>query len=299
MTETTVGFIGLGIMGRGMAANLLGAGYDVTVWNRTSAKAEQLTRDHGGRIASSAKELAAVCEVIVLCVSDTPDVEEVLTGAEGVLAGAESGSLIIDCSTISPSATRDLAARSTEAGIGYCDAPVSGGSEGAEQGTLSVMVGGSETDVARARPILDAMSSSVTHVGPVGSGQAVKLVNQVLVVVTMLGVAEAMLFADAQGLDLSRTIAAVSGGAAGSWTLSNRAPQMVARDWRPGFTIDLQEKDLRLVLELADELKIPVIATSLVQQLYHALQADGLGHEGNHALVKALERLANHAVGRG
>ena len=299
MTTMTVGFIGLGIMGRGMVRNLLAAGHDVTVWNRTRGKAEELNRTHGAALAGSPKELAAGCEAIVLCVSDTPDVEEVLEGPDGVRAGAASGSLIIDCSTISPSVTRDLAATAWEAEIGYCDAPVSGGSEGAEQGTLSIMVGGSETDVTRARPILDAMSSSVTHVGPVGSGQAVKLVNQVLVVVTMLGVAEAMLFADAQGLDLSRTIEAVKGGAAGSWALSNRAPQMVARDWRPGFTIDLQEKDLRLVLELADELRLPLIATSMVQQLYRALQSTGLGDEGNHALVKALERLAGREIDGG
>lgn len=282
-------------MGRGMAQNLLAADVDLTVWNRTVERTAAFAEN--ATVAETPAQLAAACDVVVLCVSDTPDVEEVLTRDDGVFAGARDGALIVDCSTISPSVTRDLAVAAAARGLGYCDAPVSGGSEGAERGTLSIMVGGSEEDVARVRPVLCAMGSTITHVGPTGSGQAVKLVNQVLVVVTMLGVAEAMLFADAQALNLDRTLDAVSSGAAGSWALSNRAPQMAARDWRPGFTIDLQEKDLRLVLELADELKLPLIATSLVQQLYHALQADGLGDEGNHALVKALERIAGHRIG--
>lgn len=297
MNSTNVGFVGLGIMGAGMARNLVAAGFDTVVWNRTTNKAESFCENHGAAVAATPVELAAASDVIVVCVSDTPDVEDVLTRADGLLAGAEPGTLIVDCSTISPSVTRDLAARAADQGVAWCDAPVSGGSEGAAEGTLSAMVGGSEEDVARARPVLEAMCAKVTHVGPVGSGQAVKLVNQVLVVTTMLGVGEAMLFADAQGLDLDRTIEAVSGGAAGSWALTNRAPQMAARDWRPGFTIDLQVKDLRLVLELADELRLPLMATAMVQQLYHALQADGLGGEGNHAIVKALERLAGRQLG--
>jgi 3-hydroxyisobutyrate dehydrogenase len=178
------------------------------------------------------------------------------------------------------------------------DAPVSGGSEGAERGTLAIMAGGDAADIVRARPVMEAYGKSITHVGPVGSGQMVKQVNQVLVVINGLAVSEALLLAKAGGLDLDATIEAVKGGGAGSWMLANRGPQIVDRDWRPGFTIDLQQKDLRLVLESADELAVPLPATSLVFQLYRALQRRGLGAEGNHALVKALEELAGLEVTR-
>jgi 3-hydroxyisobutyrate dehydrogenase len=183
--------------------------------------------------------------------------------------------------------------RAEELGVAWLDAPVSGGSEGAEKGTLAVMVGGSETNLERVRPFMETYSTSIVHVGEApGSGQMAKAVNQVLVVLNQLAASEALLLAQGAGLDLRRTLAAVEGGAAGSWMLSNRGPQMIERDWRPGFTIDLQQKDLRLVLEAADELGVPVPGVSLVFQLYRALQAQGLGLEGNHALVKALEQLA-------
>lgn len=286
-----VGFVGLGIMGGGMAANILGAGHIVTVWNRTAAKAEPLRAD-GAAVVASPRAVAEASDVTFICVSDTPDVEAVLFGDDGIAAGAKPGSLVIDTSTVSPDATRRWAATLAEQGAGLVDAPVSGGSEGAANGTLSIMVGGTETDVARAEPLLDAIGSAVTHVGDAGSGQTCKLVNQILVVVTMLGVSEALTFAAAGGLDLEKTLAAVEGGAAGSWMLSNRGPQVIADDWRPGFTVDLQQKDLRLVLDEADELGTPMLATSTVFQLYRTLQREGLGSEGNHALVKAIEHLA-------
>jgi 3-hydroxyisobutyrate dehydrogenase len=195
-------------------------------------------------------------------------------------------------STISPQTTRDIAGRLAGKGVQMLDAPVSGGSEGAAKGTLSIMVGGDVEQVERARPAFEAMGKTITHVGGTGAGQTVKLVNQILVVVTMLAVGEGLLFAQAGGLDLEKTLAAVTGGAAGSWMLSNRGPQVVQRDWRPGFTMDLQQKDLRLVLEAADQMGVPLPGTALVFQLYRALQRKGLGSEGNHALVKALEDLA-------
>lgn len=293
---TTVGVVGLGIMGSGMAHNLLRAGFDVVVHNRTAARMEPLAAS-GARTATDPAALAASCDVVLTCVSDTPDVEEVVLGERGVLRGARPGTLVVDTSTIAPAATRRIAAELAAAGVRFLDAPVSGGSEGAAQGTLSIMVGGAAEDLEVARPVLEAIGRTVTHVGPVGAGQTCKLVNQVLVVVTMLGVSEALLLADAGGLDLSTTIAAVQGGAAGSWMLANRGPQVAARDWRPGFTIDLQQKDLRLVLEAADELGVPLLATSMVFQLYRSLQQAGLGGEGNHALAKAVERLAGHAIG--
>ncbi|HEX8860326.1 MAG TPA: NAD(P)-dependent oxidoreductase [Actinomycetes bacterium] len=290
-----VGFIGLGIMGTGMTRNLLRANVDLTVYNRTPARMQPLA-DAGAATAASPAALASGADVVFVCVSDTPDVEQVLLGDDGVLEGARPGTLVVDMSTISPRATRELAQRLREADVAMLDAPVSGGSEGAAKGTLSIMVGGEAADLERARPYFEAMGSTITHVGPIGAGQSCKLVNQILVVVNMLAAAEALVFAEAAGLDLERTLEAVVGGAAGSWMLANRGPQVIERDWRPGFTIDLQQKDLRLVLEAADENAAPVLATSTVFQLYRTLQREGLGAEGNHALVKALERLSGITV---
>ena len=292
-----VGFIGLGIMGRGMARNLLNAGFELVVWNRTASRMDELVAA-GAQPARDPADVAARSDVIITCVSDTPDVEAVLAGEDppGVLQGARAGSLVIDRSTISPHATRALAARLAEHGVHYLDAPVSGGSEGAAKGTLTIMVGGDEAQVARARPLFQAMGKTITHVGGTGDGQMVKLVNQILVVGNALAMSEALLFAQAGGLDLRKTLAAVVPGAAGSWMLANRGPQILNRDWRPGFTIDLQQKDVRLVLDAADQLGAPMLVSSLVFNLYRALQHEGLGAEGNHALIKALERLAGLEV---
>jgi len=292
----TVGFLGIGIMGRGMATNLIDKGHDLMVWNRTAERAAALEA-LGASVASTPAELAERCAIVMICVSDTPDVEEVVLGAQGVLVGVSEGSLIIDHSTISPIATRELAAQAAECGGGWIDAPVSGGSEGAQRGTLSIMAGGSEADFERARPYMEAFGATITHVGPIGAGQMVKLVNQILVVGNQMAASEALLFAQAAGLDLKRTLDAVKGGAAGSWMLANRGPQMIERDWRPGFTIDLQQKDLRLVLEAADQIGAPALSTALIFNLYRSLQAQGLGSEGNHALVKALEQLAGIELG--
>lgn len=297
VTGGPVGFIGLGIMGRGMSRNLLAAGAELVVWNRTPERMAPLV-DEGATAADSPADVASRCTVVITCVSDTPDVEEVLLGGDGVVEGAADGTLVVDTSTISPVVTRDLAGRLDERKLALVDAPISGGSEGAEEGTLSVMAGGDPEHVERARPHLETFASRITHVGPVGSGQAAKLTNQILVVTTMLGVSEALVFAAAQGLDLDRTLEAVTGGAAGSWMLENRGPQVIEGDWSPGFTIDLQQKDLRLVLEAAAAAGVPVVATSVVHQLYATLQAAGLGGEGNHALAKAVERLAGREARR-
>ena len=294
MSET-VGFIGLGIMGRGMARNLLKAGFEVCVWNRTASRMTPLA-EAGATTAANPADLAARCGIIITCVSDTPDVVAVILGEQGVIHGAKEGALVIDMSTISPQTTREIAARLHEKGAHLLDAPISGGSEGAANGTLSIMVGGAAAQVERAMPYLQAMGKSITHVGGQGAGQTVKLVNQILVVGTMLAVSEALLFAEAGGLDLQKTLAAVEKGAAGSWMLSNRGSQAIVRDWRPGFTIDLQQKDLRLVLEAADQFGVPLMGTSTCFHLYRTLQAQGLGHEGNHAMIKALEHLSGIEV---
>lgn len=286
---TRLGFIGLGIMGHGMAANLEKAGHRLTVWNRTRSKADDL----GAHVVDTAREVGPESDIVFVSVSDTPDVEEVVFGDYGVIHGMTEGDILVDHSTISPVATKGLATRAAELGVDWVDAPVSGGSEGAVNGTLAVMVGGPSHAVEKTRPFMDAYSKSVVHVGEEsGSGQMVKAVNQVLVVLNQLAASEALLLAQAADLDLHKTLEAVAEGAAGSWMLSNRGPQMIERDWRPGFTIDLQQKDLRLVLEAADELGVPMPGVALVFQLYRSLQARGLGSEGNHALVKALENLA-------
>lgn len=292
----SVGFIGLGIMGRSMAMNLVSAGEDVVVWNRTRSRAIAL-EDAGAVVAASPADVARSCELVMICVSDTPDVESVVFGGDGVAEGLTSGSLVVDHSTISPSATKDFASRVNELGAHWLDAPVSGGSEGAANGTLSIMVGGDAGQLDRARDLFGIMGTTITHVGPQGAGQLVKAVNQILVVVNQLAVSEALLLAEAGDLDLESALKAVEGGAAGSWMLSNRGPQMINRDWEPGFTIDLQQKDLRLVLEAADDLGVPLPGTSLVFQMYRALQSRGLGSEGNHALVKALEEMSDIRLG--
>lgn len=289
-----IGFLGMGIMGSGMAANLVEAGFEVWVWNRTPDKAEAI---EGATVGASPRAVAEACEIVLICVSDSADVVAVVRGPDGVLAGLQPGGLVVDHSTISPSVTRYLAAETEAAGGSWLDAPVSGGSEGAVNGTLSIMVGGTEADLERVRTLFEAMGKTITHVGPIGSGQLAKLVNQMLVVVNQLAVSEALLFAEASGLDLDATLRAVTGGAGGSWMLANRGPQMIARDWRPGFTIDLQLKDLRLVLEAADELGIPTFGTSLAFNLYRTLQEQGLGAEGNHAMVKALENMTGITIG--
>lgn len=294
MTEK-IGFIGLGIMGRGMAANLLQAGYAVRVWNRTASRIDPLV-ELGAAAGSSPADVAAHSDITFICVSDTPDVQAVVLGEEGVIHGAQPGVLVVDHSTISPIATQEMAAKLAEKEVHMLDAPISGGSEGAANGTLSIMVGGDAAQFARALPTMQAMGKTITHVGGHGAGQMAKLVNQILVVVTMQAVSEALLFAQAGGMDLEKTLTAVAGGAAGSWMLSNRGPQVIQRDWRPGFTIDLQQKDLRLVLEAADQLGIPLPGVALVFQFYRTLQQQGLGSEGNHALVKALEHLAGFAI---
>ena len=292
----SIGFIGLGAMGTGMALNLLRAGFELHIWNRSASKMDTLLEE-GAIPAANPSELANSSEISIICVSDTPDVESVVLGHDGIIHGVQPGSLVIDTSTISPKATRSISARLKESDVHMLDAPISGGPEGAAKGTLSIMVGGDTDQVRRAMPVLEVMGDNITHVGNSGDGQLVKLVNQILVVGNALAMSEALLFAQAAGLDLNKTLEAISNGAAGSWMLSMRGPQIVERDWRPGFTIDLQQKDLRLALMAADELGVPVQITSIAFHYYRVLQEQGLGSEGNHALIKAFERLTNVVVG--
>jgi 3-hydroxyisobutyrate dehydrogenase len=228
----------------------------------------------------------------VLCVSDTPDVEAVLFGPDGVAQGAQPGSLVIDCSTIAPSGSCDLAARLRERGIAMVDAPVSGGSEGARNATLTIFVGGDERDVERARPVLEALGRTITHVGPIGAGQAVKAVNQVILAGTYLGVAEGIVLAIKAGLDVEQVVAALGGGAAQSWVLANRSGRMLDNDYPLGFKVALHRKDLGIALDLADQLGASLPVSALAAQLESGLVARGHGEDDVSALARAIRSLS-------
>ncbi len=289
--EKRVGLIGLGIMGMPMARNLIRAGFEVAVHNRTASKAEQMAAE-GAKKADSPRELAEESSVVITIVSDTPDVESVILGENGIIEGIKPDSVVIDMSTISPQATRTIAIRLREKEVHMLDAPVSGGEQGAIDGTLSIMVGGDARVLERCRPILEAMGKNVIHVGSNGMGQTVKLMNQILVAGNLNATVEALVFAQEQGVDLEKAIEAVKGGAAGSWQLANLAPRIIRRDFRPGFTIDLMQKDLKLVIEAAEAMKVPLPVTSVVHEMFCSLQAAGEGKSGTQALAKAMERLA-------
>jgi 3-hydroxyisobutyrate dehydrogenase len=293
--NTRIGFIGLGIMGKPMARNLLKAGYTVTVYNRSRTAVEALVTD-GATAASSPQVVAQQSDVVVTIVTDTPDVQQVVLGTHGVLSGLAPGGVIIDMSTISPLATRELAETARAKGVHFLDAPVSGGEGGAIAGTLSIMVGGEATVFAHCLPILQAMGKNIIHVGDSGAGQLTKLCNQIAVAVTNLAMSEALIFGAKAGIDLEKMHQAISGGAAGSWQMSNLAPRVFTRDFAPGFMVKLQQKDLRLVLQEADRIHLALPATSLVHSLFNALETTGAGNEGTQALVKVLEQLAQVEV---
>lgn len=287
MSDVRVGFCGLGTMGAAMATNVRRAGFGLSVWNRTPGKAE-LPLSEGAEELASPAAVAAASDIVVICVSDTPDVEAVLFGDDGVAAGARSGSLVVDCSTIAPGATRDFAARLAGSDVRLVDAPVSGGSEGAQKGTLTIMVGGDEADVERARPVLEAMGSTITHMGPIGAGQATKAVNQVILAGTYLGVAEGMVLALKSGLDASKVVEALSGGAAGSWVLQNRSGRMIDDDYPLGFRIALHLKDVTIALEMAREVGASLPITAIASQIEAGLVAKGHGDDDNSALARAI-----------
>jgi 3-hydroxyisobutyrate dehydrogenase len=286
-----IGFIGLGIMGRAMSMNLLKAGFPLTVWNRTSSKMTNLV-NAGAKKAVSPKEVAENSDLIIDIVTDSPDVEEVLLGSSGVIHGVEKGNIVIDMSTISPTVTRRIAGKFKEKGVEMLDAPVSGGDVGAQKGTLSIMVGGNADAFETCLPVFQAMGKTITHVGRVGMGQTVKLCNQILVGMNILGVAEALTFGSKAGVDLNKALAAVSGGAAGSWQLANNGPKILEGDLEPGFKIKDYLKDLRLIMETASENKIPLMGTSIVQQMYRSLDAEGLRDKGTQAVIRAVENLS-------
>ena len=281
-------WIGLGALGTPMAHNLLQAGHGLTVFNRTASGCEPL-RAAGARVASSPAEAASAAEVLLVCVSDDRAAEAVLLGPEAreaAIHGLRPGSLVIDCSTISPTTSRRLAAALSERKISYIDAPVTGGTEGAKAGTLSVLVGGDAKDLERARPLLEVLGSAITHFGPVGSGQEAKAVNQVLVAGSYAAVAEALELAERLGLDRQQVVAALKGGAAGSWALEHRSTPMINDHYPLGFKLALHRKDLAIALEVAEAQQLELPVSRLVAAMEDALMADGHGDLDVSALAR-------------
>jgi 3-hydroxyisobutyrate dehydrogenase len=286
-----VGFVGLGTMGSFMAANLLKAGFPLSVWNRTSSRADEVVA-LGAERASSPADLARTCGIVVACLTDSPQVEEVLFGSDGLAEGLASGSLFIDCSTLSPLKAQEFAERLSTQGVSMLDAPVSGGSEGAKNATLTIMVGGTDADVERASGVLGAMGRSVNHLGPVGAGQWAKAINQVILCGVYLGVAEGVTLGLKAGLDVERVLSALKGGAAGSWVLENRSGRMIDDEYPLGFKIALHRKDLAIGLSLAESVGAVMPVTVMAAAFEDELIAEGHGDDDNSALARPIRKLS-------
>lgn len=290
-----IGFIGLGVMGKPMAMNLLKAGYPLTVWNRTRSKMEDLVK-MGAAPGESPKDVAEKSDVVITMVTDSAAVEAVILGPSGVIEGVRPGMIVIDMSTISPSVTRRIAEKLKEKGVEMLDAPVSGGDIGAKQGTLSIMVGGSEEVFKECLPIFEVLGKRITYMGTNGMGQMTKLCNQVICALNIQAVCEGLMLGAKAGLDLEKLLSVVTAGAAGSWMLSNLGPKIIKRDFEPGFKMVHQLKDLRLALAQASELNVPLPGTALVNQMFKAVEAAGLGEKGTQAAIVAVEKLAGFKV---
>jgi len=284
-----VAFIGMGTMGAAMALNILKARHPVTVYNRTRERENPVVKA-GARSAGSPQEAARDAEIVVVCVSDTPDVEAVVLGADGVIQGAQPGAIVVDMSTISPSATRRMAAQLAEKGIRMLDAPVSGGSEGAQKGTLSIMIGGEAADVEKAMPVFSAMGKNITHVGPAGAGQLTKAINQIIISGTYLSVAEGLALGIKAGLDMPKVVKAMTGGAADSWVLSYRSGNVIKNEYPLGFRVRLHRKDLGIALEAAREMGVFLPCSALVAQIENALVAQGFGDEDVSAMARVIRK---------
>ena len=281
-----VAFIGMGTMGAPMALNILKAGHEVTVHNRTREREVPLS-DAGAKRADSPKEAVGGAEITITCVSDTPDVEAIILGDDGVLHGAEQGSIVIDMSTISPTATRRIAELLAEKGVQMLDAPVSGGSEGAQKGTLSIMVGGDEQALKKSEPVLAAMGS-ITYLGPIGAGQLTKAINQIVVAGTYWSVAEGLALGLKAGLDMEKVVQAVGGGAASSWAMLNRSGNMINNQYPLGFKVQLHRKDLNIALNVARELGVTLPVAAYVEQVETGLITRGHGDEDISVIARSV-----------
>jgi len=291
----SIAFIGLGIMGSPMAANLVKAGHSVTGFNLAQPAIDKLVAD-GGKGAGSIAEAVADAEIVITMVPADPQVEEVILGEDGVLAHAKPGALVIDMSSITPQTSIKVAAAAAEKGIRTLDAPVSGGEAGAIEAVLSIMVGGAAEDFAEAKPLFDVLGTTVIHVGPAGAGQTVKAANQLIVAVNIQVVAEAVVFLENAGVDLTAALDVLAGGLAGSTVLNRKKANMVNREFAPGFRIDLHHKDMGIVTAAARAVEAPLPVGSLVAQLVASARANGDGSLDHSALLRGVERLAGRTV---
>ena len=283
-----IGFIGLGIMGSGMATNLLKAGFPVKVYNRTKSKTEPFAK-MGAEVASSPAEAASGSDVVIAIVTDGPDVEQVLFGEEGVVKGARKGSVFVDMGTNSPDYARSFAKRLAEKGIEFLDAPVTGGDKGAREGTLTIMVGGKPEVFERVKPAFEAMGKTIVHAGDVGSGQLLKLANQIVIGENMLALVEAMTMAKTAGISMESLFQVLSSGAGNSFTVQSYMPRIMKGDMEPGFRAAHLRKDLKYVIDAAHSLSVPLPGAALTLELYNSLCARGMGEKGTQALIRFYE----------
>lgn len=293
-----VTFLGLGVMGFPMAGHLAAAGHSVAVYNRTSSKADDWLARHAGEKADTPAKAAEGAEFVMACVGNDEDLREVCTGPNGAFEGMSSGSLFVDHTTVSASVTRDLAAQAATRGIGYVDAPVSGGQAGAENGALSVMCGGSEADYLRAEPVIDAYAKACKRIGGCGAGQLAKMVNQICIAGLLQGLAEALHFAEKNDLDGEAVIDVIQHGAAGSWQMSNRYETMLKGEFDFGFAVDWMRKDLGICLRTADESGASLPATALVDQFYKEVQKIGGARWDTSSLIQRLRCLDRTCASR-
>jgi 2-hydroxy-3-oxopropionate reductase len=293
---TTIGFIGLGIMGKPMARNLMKAGYKLVVYNRSRAPMDELASE-GATPADSPKAVAEQSEIVITMLPDSPQVREVMTGEHGVLAGAKAGTLVIDMSTISPVITQEVAKVAQEQGVRMLDAPVSGGDVGAQQGTLSIMVGGSTEDFEQARPLFQVLGKTIVHVGGIGAGQVVKACNQIVVALTIEAVSEALVLGSKAGVNPAVILQVLSGGLAANRVMEVRGPNFLQHNFQPGFKIALHQKDLGIALSTGREYGVPLPVTALVDQMLLTLKQRGQGEQDHSALLTLIEDWAQHRIG--
>jgi 3-hydroxyisobutyrate dehydrogenase len=284
-----VAFLGLGVMGYPMAGHLQSKGHKVTVYNRTAAKAEAWVKEHGGAMAQTPREAAEGAEFVMTCVGNDDDLRSVCTGTDGAFAGMAEGAILVDHTTVSAKVTRELAAAAAGGGLGYVDAPISGGQAGAENGALSVMCGGAQEDFDKAEPVIDAYAKICRRLGDTGAGQITKMCNQIAIAGLVQGLSEALHFAQAAGMDGAQVVEVISQGAAGSWQMQNRYQTMLDDHFEHGFAVDWMRKDLGICLDTADEIGASLPVTALVDQFYKDVQKMGGGRWDTSSLIKRLK----------
>ncbi|WBU54535.1 NAD(P)-dependent oxidoreductase [Paracoccus sp. SCSIO 75233] len=285
-----IAFLGLGVMGGPMAGHLAAAGHDVTVYNRTASKAQDWTGQHKGRAAATPREAAEGADFVMACVGNDDDLRGVCLGDNGAFAGMAKGSVFVDHTTVSARVTRELAEEAAKTGIGYVDAPISGGQAGAENGQLSVMCGGAQADYDCAAPVIDAYAKICKLMGPVGAGQTTKMCNQIAIAGLVQGLAESLRFAEASGLEIEKVVEVISQGAAGSWQMVNRHKTMAAGEFDHGFAVDWMRKDLGICLDTADDIGVSLPVTALVDQFYKEVQGMGGARWDTSSLIERLRR---------